>query len=106
MTTSCLLVLIALVGAEPTEPSSGLFESPASLAPECRIDELVFARLKQLEVQPARVCSDEVFVRRVYLDVLGTLPTAQEARDFLRDSASDKRRVLIDRLLERDEFAD
>jgi hypothetical protein len=45
-------------------------------------------------------------VRRAYLDVIGTLPTADEARQFLQDADRDKRRKLIDRLLEREEFAD
>jgi hypothetical protein len=45
-------------------------------------------------------------VRRVYLDAIGTLPTAQEVRSFLEDRAADKRDALIDRLLTRDEFAD
>jgi hypothetical protein len=59
-----------------------------------------------LGLQPA-LCSDGVFVRRAYLDVIGTLPSAQEARDFIQDpDISNKRRLLIDRLLERDEFAD
>ena len=47
-----------------------------------------------------------MFLRRVYLDVIGTLPTADEARQFLTDPNPNKRRDLIDRLLERDEFAD
>ncbi len=50
-------------------------------------------------IQPVR-CSDAVFVRRAYLDVIGTLPTAQEARDFIQDAdAKNKRRLLIERLL-------
>ena len=53
------------------------------------------------------LCSDAVFVRRVYLDVIGTLPTAKEASEFIQDpDTKHKRRMLIDRLLERDEFAD
>ena len=44
-----------------------------------KIDELVFANLKTLGFPPAEVCSDEVFLRRVYLDVIGTLPTPEEA---------------------------
>ena len=47
-----------------------------------------------------------MFVRRVYLDVIGTLPTADEARQFLADRNPKKRRALVDRLLERKEFAD
>jgi hypothetical protein len=47
-----------------------------------------------------------VFLRRVYLDVIGTLPTDQETREFLQNSAPDKRTQLVDRLLNREEFAD
>jgi hypothetical protein len=47
-----------------------------------------------------------VFIRRVYLDVIGTLPTAKEVRVFLQDEASNKRELLIDRLLNREEYAD
>jgi hypothetical protein len=86
----------------PVEP----FESTADLKPQGKIDQLVFQRLKQLGIEPAPVCADAVFVRRVYLDVIGTLPTAEEAKAFLSDKSPDKRSALIDRLLERKEFAD
>jgi hypothetical protein len=83
-----------------------VFESPVVPTPEGRIDKLVLAKLSKLGIQPA-LCSDAVFVRRVYLDVIGTLPTAKEARKFIQDpDAKNKRRLLIDRLLERDEFAE
>ena len=68
------------------------------------IDGSVIGRLKHLGMQPANLCSDVVFVRRVYTDVIGTLPTAQEAKDFLLDRAPTKRATLIHRLLERDEY--
>jgi hypothetical protein len=84
----------------------GPFENEAAPASRGRLDELVFARLGQLGIQPANACTDAVFVRRVFLDVIGTLPTAPEVRQFLLDRRPDKRRTLIDRLLERDEFAD
>ena len=84
----------------------GPFETRTTNTPSSRIDELVFGRLEKLGIQPANVCSDAVFVRRAYLDVIGTLPTAQEAEKFLQDKDPDKRQVLIERLLERDEFAD
>jgi len=71
-----------------------------------KIDGFVSARLRQLGIQPANPCSDAVFLRRVYLDVLGTLPTAQEASKFLDDKDTRKRALLIDQLLERPEFAD
>lgn len=82
------------------------FELPTPSAPRGRIDELVFARLKQLEIEPANPCSDTVFLRRVYLDVIGTLPTVDEAKAFLADKDPNKRDKLIDALLERPEFAD
>ena len=68
------------------------------------IDELVNAKLKQLQYLPAPTCSDPVFLRRVYMDVIGILPTIDETNAFLVDSATDKRSKLIDQLLQRDEY--
>jgi hypothetical protein len=82
------------------------FEGGAPLPPTGEIDKLVFGRLAQLGIQPANLCSDAVFVRRAYLDVIGTLPTAQDARAFIQDPAPGKRAALIERLLARPEFAD
>ena len=82
------------------------FENTSSLKPAGKIDELVFARLRSLGLQPSPLCSDAVFLRRAYLDVIGTLPTANEARDFLLDRDPQKRSALIDHLLEREERAD
>ena len=82
------------------------FEIKGDLTPQSKIDELVFAKLKQLKIEPASLCSDAVFLRRVYLDTIGTLPTAEEAENFLEDESPDKRPRLIDHLLERPEFAD
>src|SRR5256884_454249 len=91
------------------------------------IDEQVFAKLRTLRMNPSELCSDEVFIRRAYLDLLGILPTAEIGRAFMNQSASSSRRKeahfskseignrkseiskrarLIDRLLERPEFAD
>lgn len=83
-----------------------VYETDADLTPECRIDEIVFGRLKELGIKPAKLCSDGVFLRRAYVDIIGTLPTAEEAKQFLEDKSSNKRQVLIDRLLARDEFND
>jgi hypothetical protein len=76
------------------------FESDGEPVSQGRIDEPVFGRLAQLDLEPARVCSDEVFLRRAYLDVIATLPTAKEASQFLKDENPGKRQALIDRLLE------
>ncbi len=77
----------------------------AAPPPANYIDEAVFARQRDLQLLPAPVASDEVFLRRVYLDVIGALPAPEEARAFLDSKDADKRAKLIDRLLERDEFA-
>jgi hypothetical protein len=82
------------------------FESSSEVGCQNQIDEIVFGRLQRLGLQPANLCSDPVFVRRAFLDIIGTLPTPREASDFLLDRDPNKRRALIDRLLERDEFAD
>ena len=74
--------------------------------PNNRIDELVFAKLKKLGFPPSELCSEEVFVRRVYLDAIGALPKPEEVRAYLADSDPKKRSKLIDRLLGRDEYAD
>lgn len=83
-----------------------IFAQTGVPAPAGRIDELNFAHLARLGLQPAPLCTDAVFVRRAYLDVIGTLPTAAEARAFLRDGSPRKRAALVDRLLARPEFAD
>jgi hypothetical protein len=101
-----IAVLTAAVAVGATRSPVLPFEKAGSSAPQSKIDSLVFAKLRLLGVSPAPLCSDAVFVRRVYLDTIGTLPTASETRAFLADGRQDKRRVLIDRLLARREFAD
>lgn len=70
------------------------------------VDEWVFAKLRKFRANPAETCSDHVFLRRAYLDLLGFLPTAEEAREFMASADRSKRDVLIDSLLARPEFAD
>ncbi|MDA1018079.1 MAG: DUF1549 domain-containing protein, partial [Planctomycetota bacterium] len=69
------------------------------------VDDKVDEKLKQLQYLPSGVCRDEVFVRRVFLDVIGLLPTPEEVRRFLDAKSPDKRSRLIDHLLDRPEFA-
>jgi hypothetical protein len=98
--------LAVLTGAAATNAEFSVFESAVVPTPEGQIDKLALTKLAKLGLQPA-LCSDAVFVRRVYLDIIGTLPTAKEAREFIQDpDTKNKRRLLIDRLLERDEFAE
>ncbi|MBL8814399.1 MAG: DUF1553 domain-containing protein [Planctomyces sp.] len=70
------------------------------------IDDLALKQLRRLNLSPAPRSSDDVFIRRVFLDTTGTLPTVAEVRAFLADQSADKRDQLIDRLLERKEFVD
>ncbi len=77
-----------------------------SIKPNNRIDNLVFAELNGSQIKPSNLSSDDVFIRRIYLDVIGTLPKPNEVRKFLADRNPKKRAILIDQLLQRDEFAD
>lgn len=70
------------------------------------IDEHVVAALTKLRIEPSPQCSDTVFVRRAFLDVIGTLPTPEEVREFLADDTEGKRDRLIESLLARPEFVD
>ncbi|MBL8210882.1 MAG: DUF1553 domain-containing protein [Bryobacterales bacterium] len=70
------------------------------------IDKHVFAKLRQANVIPSPLSTDEEFIRRVYLDTVGTAPTLEEARAFLESKDPQKRSKLIDQLLERPERAD
>ncbi|MBL8724482.1 MAG: DUF1553 domain-containing protein [Planctomycetes bacterium] len=69
------------------------------------VDEHVHQKLQRARVAPAPVCSDEVFVRRVFLDLVQQLPTPAEAAAFVADPAADKRARLVDDLLQRPGFA-
>ena len=82
------------------------FEGQPTSVRQGKIDTQVFAKLRQLGIQPANVCSDAVFLRRAHLDVIGTLPSADESRAYLTSRDKYKRRALIEALLKRDEFAD
>lgn len=68
------------------------------------IDELVFTKLHRMNVRSALLSLDNEFVRRVYLDAIGILPTPEEVHSFLEDSRPDKRSSLIDSLLKRPEY--
>jgi hypothetical protein len=99
-------LLIATAALAGERPFLAPYETAGEPVAHGRIDQLVFDDWKRMAIQPAHPASDEVFLRRVYLDVTGTLPTSSEAAAFLADRDPNKRAILIDRLLERPEFAD
>jgi hypothetical protein len=70
-----------------------------------RIDQLIAARWTAAGVKPAPVADDAEFLRRIYLDLAGRIPRVLEVREFLEDTAPDKRRRLVDRLLDDPSYA-
>ena len=82
------------------------FENSGEFIANNRIDTLLMKSFHRKSIEPANLCSDSVFIRRVYLDVIGTLPEPKEVREFLQDRSDRKRAALIHELLRRDEFAD
>lgn len=91
------------VDARAFELAALPFESPGFSA---EIDRLILKKLQELRLPPAPHSSDREFIRRAYLDAAGILPTPEEVRRFAADDSPDKRRRLIDSLLERPEFVD
>ena len=72
------------------------------------IDKLVYEKLEQVKVLPSDVCTDSEFVRRIYLDLTGTVPTVEQTRAFLADKTPSKakREKLIDALVTSDDFVE
>ncbi|WP_231615745.1 DUF1553 domain-containing protein [Novipirellula artificiosorum] len=89
-----------------TEWTDRPFESESPVHAHNSIDDLVFRNLIERGIEPAKLCSDETFLRRVYIDLLGTLPTVDETTRFLDDRDERKRAKLIDAVLQRDEYVD
>jgi hypothetical protein len=94
------------VGAQMIVLPKGLrFEFP-KVAEKNYIDTLVNSKLKKLRIAPSELCTDEVFLRRAYVDIIGVLPTVEEYQRFMSSPASNKREQLVDELLTRKEFAE
>ncbi len=71
----------------------------ANFQPLGEIDELVVARWKRLGLEPSAVCDDEQFIRRAYLDAIGTLPKVERIEAFAASTDPNKRATLVDELL-------
>src|SRR5688500_16223953 len=106
-------LLTLALSAQATETASfdsasaaAVFEIDAPAGVGTAIDAIVFQRLDELRLTPGLRCSDQVFIRRAFIDVIGTLPRADEVRRFLSNRDAGKRAKLIDHLLGREEFTD
>jgi hypothetical protein len=91
--------------ARVTLPYAKLATFPDFL-PNNFIDEKLVAKWKDLGLTPSPLCTDDEFLRRLYLDAIGTLPTPEEIRAFLADKDPRKRAKAIAKVLERGEFTD
>ncbi|RLD12337.1 MAG: hypothetical protein DRI44_00980 [Chlamydiae bacterium] len=100
------IFVMATAVAVKAEDQNRPFEIYAQIKPNNRIDEIVLQSLRKYHIKPANLSSDAVFLRRVYVDVIGTLPTEKEVRKFLADKSPYKRKKIINQLFKRKEFAD
>lgn len=74
-------------------------------AEQTLVDKHTSSKWKQLALTPSDLCTDEQFIRRVSLDMTGSLPTPEQVTAFLNDKAADKRGKLVDTLLESQEYS-
>jgi len=70
------------------------------------IDDSVYDQLEQLQIRISDPADDATFLRRVYTDVIGRIPTSEQAREFLDSDEPNKRERLVDELLRRPEYID
>jgi hypothetical protein len=101
-----VLLLTAAASVHGAEAPVAPYEIAAKPTAADPVDALVLASLAKREIEPANLCSDEVFIRRVTIDVTGSLPDPLDVSKFLADRRPDKRSALIDELLESEAFAD
>ncbi len=88
-----------------TVPMSGPAVAGVDFPVQNALDAAVLKQWKTLGVAPSPVCGDDEFIRRTSIDINGTLPTAQEVKAFIADSDRAKRSKLVDKLLDRPEYA-
>ncbi len=103
-------VMASFLGAVDTfrvlVPRGERVENYPTLPENNFVDRFVNQKLRKLNVLPSDLADDAEYLRRVYLDAIGTLPTPAEARRFQADARPDRRARLLDELLQRPEFAD
>jgi len=94
------------IGAQAIVIPKGVKYEWTNVPEKNEIDKLVFNKLKLLRMLPSDLCSDETFLRRAFLDIIGVLPAREDFEKFVSDTAGDKREKLIDDLLGRKEFSE
>jgi hypothetical protein len=87
-----------LFADEPTSAAPSA-SKPTTAELAAWIDGRVASHIEQISANPPELVNDATFLRRVYLDLLGMIPTVAEVRDFLDDDSPDKRPRLVDKLL-------
>jgi hypothetical protein len=108
-TFSVVLIAGLLAVWQPFRSQSGVLAEPSeksSSANLSSIDKLVLKHLDEASIKPSAVCTDEEFVRRVYLDVCGLIPTMDQFEKFIADTKPDKRARLIRELLNNPQHAE
>jgi hypothetical protein len=91
-----MLLIAGAPAAIAGDPKPAVLD-PAALAK--RIDESIRTKLDSEKVEPAAPCDDATFVRRIFLDLAGCIPSVSDTQDFLDDSRTDKRRLWVEELL-------
>ena len=94
------------VGAQVIVIPKGLPYHWPNLAAYNYIDEAVYTKLQKLRLLPSEVCDDATFIRRAFIDITGMLPGEEDLDQFEKESASDRRPRLVDRLLAKPEFVE
>jgi len=95
------------IGSVASPFANDLPEAAFASAPRRNwIDDAVLEKLRSLNLPPSPRCTDHEFIRRIFLDAMGVLPTPEETTAFAEDTAPNKRDQLIDRVLDRSEFVD
>ena len=104
---TALLVGAAIVSAQFYQPNVVQAE-PSASNPDIKnpIDKFVLQRLEAEKISPSPICTDEEFVRRIYVDICGVIPTSSQVKGFLSDRGADKREKLIDALLKTPRYAE